>query len=303
MTRVVFPDCTPHLAAYYDDEMRQLLPQLELDVAKPAPDALVARLRGVAAALNFSVVFTRPIIEACPDLRIIVFLGTGVGNWVDLAAAKERGIRVRNILNYGDRTIAEHTLALLFDAVRRVALMDRRIRAGVWRYDAMYELEGKTIGLIGLGGIGRTMAQLCSAIGLKVIGWNRSPVPADVPCTMVPLDDVLAKADIVSLHLGLNDETRGIIDARRLGLMKPGAVFLNTARGALVDEAALIDALGRGHIRHAGLDVFHAEPLKPDHPLARMENVTITAHAGFRTREASETLMRRAIDIVKRIVG
>ena len=108
---------------------------------------------------------------------------------------------------------------------------------------------------------------------------------------------------MVSLHLALDDETRGLIDAAGIARMKPGVILVNTARGALVEEAALIDALASGHIRHAGLDVFHAEPLTPDHPLARMENVTLTSHAAFRTLEASMTLMRRAIDIVRRIVG
>jgi D-3-phosphoglycerate dehydrogenase / 2-oxoglutarate reductase len=119
---------------------------------------------------------------------------------------------------------------------------------------------------------------------------------------LVELDELLARADVISLHLALNDETRGLIDAKRIARTKPGVILVNTARGALVEEAALVDALESGHIRHAGLDVFHAEPLKPDHPLARMENVTLTSHAAFRTLEASETLMRRAIDIVGRIV-
>ena len=115
---------------------------------------------------------------------------------------------------------------------------------------------------------------------------------------MVELDELLQKSDIVSLNLTLNDETRGFLDKARIARMKPGAILVNTARGALVDEAALIDALKSGHIRHAGLDVFHDEPLKADHPLAGMENVTLSAHAAFRTLEASMTLLRRAIDIV-----
>jgi D-3-phosphoglycerate dehydrogenase len=132
---------------------------------------------------------------------------------------------------------------------------------------------------------------------MAVIAWNRTPRPeAGVP--LVGLDELLAQADVISLHLALNDETRGLIDAERLAHTKPGVILVNTARGALVDEAALIAALRGGHVWHAGLDVFHAEPLAADHPLARMDNVTLTAHAGFRTLEASETLMRRAIDIV-----
>jgi D-3-phosphoglycerate dehydrogenase / 2-oxoglutarate reductase len=164
------------------------------------------------------------------------------------------------------------------------------------------QLNGKTLGLIGLGGIGREVARIARGIGMEVIAWNRSPRP-DAGVPLVALDDLLARADVISLHLALNDETRGLLDAKRLALAKPGVILVNTARGALVDENALIGAIERGHIRHAGLDVFHAEPLKPDHPLARMENVTLTSHAAFRTVEASMTLMRRAIDIVKRIVA
>jgi D-3-phosphoglycerate dehydrogenase len=146
------------------------------------------------------------------------------------------------------------------------------------------------------------VARIARGIGMEVIAWNRSPRP-DAGVPLVALDDLLARADVISLHLALNDETRGLLDAKRLALAKPGVILVNTARGALVEENALIDAIERGHVRHAGLDVFHAEPLKPDHPLARMENVTLTSHAAFRTVEASMTLMRRAIDIVKRIVA
>jgi D-3-phosphoglycerate dehydrogenase len=135
-----------------------------------------------------------------------------------------------------------------------------------------------------------------------VIAWNRSPRP-DEGVPLVTLDDLLARADVISLHLALNDETRGLIDAKRLAQTKSGVILVNTARGALVEEAALLDGLRSGHIRHAGLDVFHAEPLKPNHPLAQMDNVTLTSHAAFRTLEASETLMRRAVDIARRIVA
>ena len=142
---------------------------------------------------------------------------------------------------------------------------------------------------------------MARGIGMEVIAWNRSPRD-DAGVTLVGLDELLARADVISLHLALTDETRNLLDAERLARTKPGVILVNTARGALVEEAALLDALRRGHIRHAGLDVFHTEPLAPDHPLARMENVTLTSHAAYRTLEASETLMRRAIDIVRTIV-
>lgn len=137
---------------------------------------------------------------------------------------------------------------------------------------------------------------------MQVMAWNRTPKP-DAPAPLAALDRLLAQSDVISLHLALNEETRGFLHAERIARMKPGAILINTARGALMDEAALLAALRGGHLRHAGLDVFHAEPLVPDHPLARMENVMLSAHAAFRTLEASMTLLRRAIDIVRGIVG
>jgi D-3-phosphoglycerate dehydrogenase len=163
------------------------------------------------------------------------------------------------------------------------------------------QLLGKTLGVIGLGGIGREVARIATGIGMEVVGWNRTRRD-DFEVPLADLDTLLEKSDVISLNLVLNDETRGIIGAGEIARMKPGVILINTARAALVDEAALIAALTSGHIGQAGLDVFHAEPLKPDHPLARMDNVTVTAHAAFRTLEASMTLMRRAIDIVKNIV-
>jgi D-3-phosphoglycerate dehydrogenase len=238
----------------------------------------------------------------CRGLKHIVFLGTGASSYMDVPALNGVGIKVHTIKGYGDIAVAEHTMALIFACCRDLARMDRAVRAGVWDPLESMQLNGKTLGLIGFGGIGREVARIARGVGMEVIGWNRSARP-DVGVPLVGLDELLARADVISLHLALNDETRGFIDAKRLARAKRGVILVNTARGALVEEQALLDALASGHIRHAGLDVFHAEPLKPDHPLARMENVTITSHAAFRTLEASETLMRRAIDIVRGIVA
>ena len=219
---------------------------------------------------------------------------------MDVPALNGIGIEVHTIKGYGDVAVAEHTIALIFACCRDLARMDRAVRAGVWDPLESMQLSGKTLGLIGLGGIEREVARIARGVGMEVIAWNRSP---RTEVRVVELDELLACADIISLHLALNDATCRFINGERLARMKPGVILVNTARAALVDEAALLAALASGHIRHAGLDVFHAEPLKPDHPLARMENVTLTSHAAFRTLEASETLMRRAIDIVRRIVA
>jgi D-3-phosphoglycerate dehydrogenase len=210
------------------------------------------------------------------------------------------GVKVHTIKGYGDTAVAEQTIALMMACCRDLVRMDRGIRSGNWQPREGMQILGKTLGVIGLGGIGAEVARIAGGMGMQVIAWNRSPRPAaGVP--LVDLDTLLEQSDIVSLNLVLSDETRGFLNGARIARMKPGVILVNTARGALVDEAALVDALGSGHIRHAGLDVFHTEPLKPDHPLARMDNVTLSAHAAFRTLEASMTLLRRAIDIVRSV--
>jgi D-3-phosphoglycerate dehydrogenase len=208
-------------------------------------------------------------------------------------------VTVHTIKGYGDTAVAEHTIALMMACCRDIARMDRDIRRGIWAPQEGVQLRGKTLGIIGLGGIGQEVARIAQGIGMRVIGWNRTPRP---DATLVDLDTLLTSSDVISLNLTLNDGTRGFLDAGRIARVKPGAILINTARGALIDEAAMMAALQSGRIRHAGLDVFHAEPLKPDHPLAQLDNVTLSAHAAFRTLEASMTLLRRAIDIVRRIV-
>jgi len=191
---------------------------------------------------------------------------------------------------------------LMFACARDIALMDRGIRVGRWEPLEGVQLRGKTLGVIGLGGIGREVARIGHGIGMNVIGWNRTMrVDAGVPA--VDIHTLLSSSDVISLNLSLTDETRGFLNAGRLARVKPGAILVNTARGALVDEAALIDALASRRIGRAGLDVFHAEPLKPGHPLVRLDNVTLSPHAAFRTPEASENLLRRALDIVRKVQG
>ena len=237
------------------------------------------------------------VLEACRALRVIVFMGTGASSYIDVAAAEARGIEVRTIKGYGDRSVAEHALALMFDCGRRTARMDRALRAGAWRTLDSVEFAGRTLGVVGTGGVGREMVRLGAALDMKVIAWNRSGVPAGLPCAAVEtLDALLAGSDVVSVHVALDDETRGLIDSRRLSLMRPGAILINTARGAVVDEAALVEALRGGRLRAAGLDVFADEPIGADHPLAALENATLTPHAAFMTEEASRRLLQLALE-------
>ncbi|MBV9557999.1 MAG: 3-phosphoglycerate dehydrogenase [Pseudolabrys sp.] len=242
------------------------------------------------------------LVAQCPKLKHVVFLGTGAASYMNVDELKGRGVTVHTIKGYGDTAVAEHSIALMFAAARGIARMDRGIRKGHWEPLEGMQLLGKTIGIIGLGGIGLEAARIAKGLGMKVLAYNRTKKP-DCGFEQVGIDTLLAQSDVVSMHLTLGDETRGFLSADRIARMKKGVLFVNTARGALADEAALLAALKSGHIRHAALDVFHAEPLKADHPLASMENVTLSAHAAFRTLEASMTLLRRAIDITKKIVG
>lgn len=300
--KALFIDCDAGMNALWQRVLRPDDPPIDINTAPADRDALPALLQGYDICIDDHSFFPDEILARCTRLRHIVFLGTGAASYIDLAAAARRGIAVATIKGFGDTAVAEHTLALLLAAARDLARMDREIRAGTWQVREGMQLAGKTLGLVGLGGIGREMARLARGIGMTVIAWNRSPV-ADPPVPLVSLEELLGRAEVLSLHLALNDETRSFLDATRMGRIKPGAILINTARGALVEESALIAALESGRIRHAGLDVFHAEPLKPDHPLAALDNVTLTAHAAFRTLEASMTLLRRAIDIVRGLVA
>jgi D-3-phosphoglycerate dehydrogenase / 2-oxoglutarate reductase len=296
--KATFIDCPSFLHELYRGEIAEIVPDLAINIGSPSPKEAIRLLEGSAFALNDHTTMDRALLEACPSLRCIVFLGTGAASYIDLAAAERLGIRVRAYGGYGDQSVAEHALALMLAAGRGIARMDRDIRAGRFEPVGGIEFAGKSLGVVGTGGIGKAMVRLGAALGMRVLAWNRSGVPGDLPAQATELDDLLARSDVVSLHLSLNEGTRGLIDRRRLGLLKPGAILINTARGAILDEAALIEALRDGRIAHAGLDVFTSEPLPPDHPLAHLPNVTLTAHAAFATREASERLLRTALEIL-----
>jgi D-3-phosphoglycerate dehydrogenase len=296
--KALFIDCNDQLAPVWAKVVRPDDPPIDVNRTPFARDDLPRVLHGYDIALDDHSYMPTNLVAQCPQLKHIVFLGTGAASYMNLAELKERGIAVHTIKGYGDTAVAEHTIALIFAAARDVARMDREVRSGVWTPQEGVQLLGKTLGVIGLGGIGCEVARIAKGVGMNVIGYNRTPREG-LSCPLAEIDTLLAQSDIVSLNLVLNDETRGFLNRERIARMKPGAILVNTARGALADEAAMIDALKSGHIRHAGLDVFHAEPLKADHPLAKLPNVTLTSHAAFRTLEASMTLLRRAIDIVK----
>jgi D-3-phosphoglycerate dehydrogenase len=300
--RGVFIDANKSLADIFDRRRKSGDPEVRINHNPDiTADQVPAALGGAEIIIIDHTPLPTEIAKKCAGLKHVVFLGTGARSYMNPDELSEIGIAVHLIKGYGDTAVAECAIALMWASARGLAAMDRGMRAGNWLRDDAMQLTGKTLGLIGFGGIAAETARIALGSGMRVIAWNRTP-KTFAGVEFVSLDSLLAKSDVVSLHLLLNDETRGLITAKHIAAMKPGVILVNTARGAIVDEAAMIDALKSGHIRHAGLDVFNTEPLPADHPLTKIPNVTLSAHSAFRTPEASENLIHAAWEHCRRIV-
>lgn len=288
-------------------------------VPRPIDEAACARLREVGdvalgvpweevagrvdAVLLRSARMDREQIEAAPRLRIIARHGAGYDT-VDVAAAREHGVAVTVTADANAVSVAEHAFALILAVVRRVAAADAGVRQGSWdqarRAAVGLELDGKTLGLVGFGRIGQRVARMAAAFDMTVLATDPAAdaaVARELGVRPAPLPELLAASDVVSLHVPLLPATRGLIDARALAGVRPGAVLVNTSRGGLVDEAALVDALDRGLLSGAGLDVFEEEPLPAGSPLLRAD-VTLTPHCGGQTVEAMRRVGLQAADSV-----
>ena len=300
--RGVFVDANEALAAIFERLAKPGDPSVRIhrdpDVT---PDQLPGVLDGAEIAVVDHTALPTEIARQCAGLKHVVFLGTGARSYMNPEELAELGISVHLIRGYGDTAVAESAIALMWASARNIAQMDREMRAGNWLREDGMQLTGKTLGLIGFGGIAKEVARIARGTGMQVIAWNRTPKKV-AGVEFVELDELLTASDVISLHLLLNDETRGLISRACIEAMKPGVILVNTARGALVDEEAMIEALKSGQIRHAGLDVFNIEPLPAGHPLTKLTNVTLSAHSAFRTPEASENLMGAAWQHCRRIV-
>lgn len=256
-------------------------------------DCVVRRAQNAEALIVNRIVLNRAVLDALPKLRYIGTLATGY-NTIDVRAAREKGVTVCNVPLYCVETVAQLTLALLLALCCRVEQLSAVTRSGGWN-DAVeathttapiLELSGKTLGILGFGNIGRAVAQLGLALGMRVLVHSRTQRALPAGCTWCGFETLFETADVVSLHCPLTDETRGIVGASVLARMKPTALLINTARGALVDENALADALNSGRLAGAGLDVMAEEPPRPDHPLLTAKNCLITPHIAWASREA-----------------
>jgi D-3-phosphoglycerate dehydrogenase len=261
-------------------------------------EALIANLRDADVVLVSAVPITRQVMEEMPRCRCVVRYGVGVDN-ADVAAATDLGIVVANVVDFCTEEVANHALLLLLACAKRLLPLDSDLRAGHWRRTSLAGLPpvwGQTLGIIGLGNIGRSLARKALALQMTVLAYDPYLQPTTLDgVRLVELRELLAQSDFVSVCAPLTAETRHLIGAAELALMKAGAILINTARGPLVDEAALVEALRSGRIAAAGLDVFEEEPLPAGSPLLGLANVVLTPH----TAGMSEASVRR----VKREVG
>ena len=270
-------------------------------------DEVIERLRGADIVLLNKVPLTDEIMAACPDLKLICVLATGY-NVVDCAAAAHRGIPVCNVPAYSTNAVAQFTFSLLLELCNRVGHHDWTVHAGRWSscpnfcfWDTpQMELAGKTMGIIGFGRIGQAVGRIAKAFGMEVLAYNRSRCTAgEAIATYTTLDDLLTRSDIVSLHLPLTAENTGMVNDEFLSKMKDGAILLNTARGGLIDEAALKRALASGKLRGAAADVAAEEPIPADSPLLTAPNMIITPHMAWAPLETRQRIMDITVDSIR----
>jgi phosphoglycerate dehydrogenase-like enzyme len=304
MLRIAVLDDYQYVAATYADWSRVPEPVEAVEFAEHVddPDALVRRLQpfDVVVAMRERTAFPRSVLERLPDLRLLVT--TGARNpAIDVAAAAELGITVCGTRAHPPGT-AELTWALVLAVARHLPQEDASVRAGGWQQTIGTDLAGGTLGLLGLGRLGERVARIGLAFEMDVVAWSANLTDeraAEVGVRRAAgKEELLRTADVVSVHLQLSDRTRGLIGARELELMKPGAILVNTSRGPIVDEAALVRALREGTIAGAGLDVFDVEPLPRHHPLRELRRAVLTPHLGYVTEKTYEVFYGDAVEDV-----
>jgi D-3-phosphoglycerate dehydrogenase len=308
--RIVYPDANRQIGELMTGarlEKLQQAGQFTAHVGQPENDQQFVQRIGDANALMLGWGLPVEIMKAAPNLELIAFVGIGVGNFVDLEAAVDGGITVCNTPGYADDTVAEHALAMMLATARHLGRLDRDLRKGRWNQSLPgLELRGKKLGLVGFGGIGARFAALARALGMTVRAWTRNPSPQRARrhgIEFADLDAILRHSDVLSVHAALTPDTKGLLDGRALALTKPGVIIINTARGEIIEEDALLTLLRSGHIAGAGLDVYQQEPLPSDHPLLSLDNVLLTPHVAYNTPEATLALLDISIDNIVHYYG
>jgi len=293
-TRIVVPDDFPSVFAgsAAEQELRRLgAVNVVSERGADREDELARRVADaeVVLTLRAHAKFSRRVLDAAPRLRMISIWGTGFEH-VDIATCRSRGIVVSHTPGANAHAVAEHTVALMLAVLRRIPEMHLAVRAVQWPRETLSQLEGKTVGIIGLGAIGRRVSELVKPFGARVLEWSRRG--------STTIETLLAESDVVTLHLRLTPETTNFLNRSRLALMKPTAILINTARGALVEHEALMSVLREGRIAGAGLDVFHTEPIPAVDPVLSLPNVVLTPHNAGTTPESVATGLHIAVDNV-----
>jgi glycerate dehydrogenase len=294
-----------HTLAADGNSWAALEPLGEVEVHdRSTPDEVVDRARGAAILVTNKARVSADVIDRSPDLRFIAVTATGY-DCVDVTAARRRGIPVSNVPEYGTDSVAQFTFALLLELCHRPGGHADAVRAGEWARSPDFcfwkapqiELAGKTIGLVGFGRIGRRVGEMAHAFGMAVLahGRSRPAPPPHGPFAWADLDELFARADVISLHCPLTAETAGLVNRERLRLVRPSAFLLNTARGGLVVEEDLAEALNAGRLAGAAVDVVSREPIRPDNPLLTARNCLITPHIAWATREARRRLLEATV--------
>ena len=290
-------------------QLLALLPSWTLH-DQTSPDELDSRLDGTGIILTNKVVLTRETLQRHPDIKLICVLATGTNN-VDLAAATELGIEVRNVKGYGTASVTQHVFSLILSLARHLCQYQTAVQEGRWSHSSQFclldypieDISGKTLGIVGYGELGQAVAGMASAFGLNVMVAER----ANTPCRegRLPLEQVIAQADIVTLHCPLTAATENMINAETLAAMKTSAWLINTARGPLVDEAALAHALDNGVITAAALDVLSSEPPNPQNPLLnrRRDNLIVTPHIAWAARTARQKIIELTLANIREFLS
>ena len=263
----------------------------------PTPEETVARLQGATVAITNKTPIDGPILDACPDVKLICVLATGY-NVIDCAAARERGVPVCNVPDYGTSSVSQFAFGLLLEICHQIGHHNKLVHDGAWTRCPSFcfwdtpqmELAGKTMGIIGFGRIGQATGRIARAFGMKVLTCSRTRYES-MDVEYVELEELLARADVISIHCPLTEKTQGLINRETIGKMKDGAILINTARGPILDEAAVKEALISGKLRYAAVDVACIEPIPADSPLLSSPNCIITPHMAWAPAESRQRIL------------
>lgn len=270
------------------------------------PLAIGTELKDADVLLHVLTPVTADLLQAAPRLRLVQKIGVGI-NTIDVETAKSRGIVVANMPGTNSQAVAEHTLALMLAALRRIVYFDGVFRqGGGWNmppdtFDTVSEISGRVVGFVGYGAVPQRLTPALTALGARVVYYTQGDAPDDSAHRLLSLEELLEQTDIVSLHVPLTAETARLLNTKTLGLLRAGSVLINTARGELVDEGALVDALRSGRLAAAGLDVFAAEPVDPDNPLLSLPNVVVTPHIAWLTPQTLERSIKVIMENCRRL--